>query len=179
MDLLKSEKDENVSLEFHEACKRGDVDKVTNLLQRKEEIDVVQLDKQFTLKRAVQNGDSQIVQLLLRIGINVNQKHTLTGIRPLHCACAAWGNLAIAKILLDNGADINATDEYFNRTALHFAVSNKKTSITKLLLKDGCNTKVRAKLTWQEVDLPNCTPFELALDMKSINIVKMIAYQET
>ena len=134
MELLKPENEDNVTMEFHEACKKGNIDKVTNFLQRKEEIDVVQLDNQFTLKRAVQNGDSQIVQLLLRIGINVNQKHTLTGIRPLHCACAAWGNLAIAKILLDNGADINAADKCYNQTALQFAVLNKRTSITK-----GCS----------------------------------------
>ena len=137
------------------------------------------LDRQFTLKRAVQNGDSGIVQLLLRIGVNVNQKDRFYGIRPLHCACAAWGNLAIAKILLDNGADINATDEYFNRTALHFAVSNKKTSITKLLLKNGCNTKVRAKLTKDNDNLLGYIPFEVALDMKSIKAFKIIAFHET
>ena len=179
MDLLKSENDENVTMEFHEACKKGDLDEITNILQRKEDIDVMLLDNQFTLKKAVQNGDSGIVQLLLRIGVNVNQKDRFYGIRPLHCACAAWGNLAIAKILLDNGADINATDEYFNRTALHFAVSNKKTSITKLLLKNGCNTKVRAKLTNDNDDLLGYTPFEVALDMKSIKVFKIIAFHET
>ena len=89
MELLKSDNEINITLEFHEACKKGDIDKVTKILQRKEEIDVVQLDKQFTLKRAVQNGDSGIVQLLLRIGVNVNQKDRFYGIRPLHCACAA------------------------------------------------------------------------------------------
>ena len=53
MDLLKSENDENVTFEFSEACIRGDLDKVTNLLSRKEEIDVKQLDKYFTLQRVV------------------------------------------------------------------------------------------------------------------------------
>ena len=52
--------------------------------------------------------------------------------------------------------------------------------IVKILLKNGCNTKVRAKLTYDDdFDLPDCTPFEMALDMKSINIVKMIAFHET
>ena len=168
MELLKPENEDNVTMEFHEACKKGNIDKVTNFLQRKEEIDVVQLDNQFTLKRAVQNGDSQIVQLLLRTGINVNQKHTLTGIRPLHCACAAWGNLAIAKILLDNGADINATEECYNQNALHFAVLNKKTSITKLLLKNGCKTNVR--------NHEGLTGLEMALKKGFVDIVKMFAF---
>ena len=168
MELLKPENEDNVTMEFHEACKKGNIDKVTNFLQRKEEIDVVQLDNQFTLKRAVQNGDSQIVQLLLRIGINVNQKHTLTGIRPLHCACAAWGNLAIAKILLDNGADINATSECSIQTALHFAVLNKRTSITKLLLENGCKTEIRTH--------QGRTGLEVALKKGFVGIVKLFAF---
>ena len=168
MELLKSENENNVTFEFHEACIRGNIDKITNILQRKEEIDVVQLDKQFTLKRAVQNGDSGIVQLLLRIGVNVNQKDKFYGIRPLHCACAAWGNLAIAKILLDNGADINATDEYFNRTAVHFAVLNKRTSITKLVLENGCKTEIRTH--------EGLTGLEMALKKGFVDIVKMFAF---
>ena len=168
MELLKSDNEINITLEFHEACKKGDIDKVTKILQRKEEIDVVQLDKQFTLKRAVQNGDSGIVQLLLRIGVNVNQKHSPTGIRPLHYACAAWGNLAIAKILLDNGADINAADKCYNQTALQFAVLNKRTSITKLLLKNGCNTNVR--------NHDGLTALEIALDNDLVGIVKLFAF---
>ena len=168
MDMLKPDNDENITLNFHEACKRGDLDKVTNLLQRKEEIDVKQLDKKFTLGRTVQNEDSGIVQSLLRIGINVNQKHSPTGIRPLHYACAAWGNLAIAKILLDNGADINATDKCYNRTALHFAVSNKKTSITKLLLKYGCKTNVK--------NHRGHTALELAMKKGYVDVMKQLAF---
>ena len=89
MELLKPENENNVTFEFHEACIRGNIDKITNLMKRKEEIDVKQLDKKHTLKRTVQNEDSGIVQSLLRIGVNVNQKHSPTGIRPLHYACAA------------------------------------------------------------------------------------------
>ena len=58
MGLLKSENDENVTLEFHEACKKGDLDEITKLLSRKEEIDVKQLDKEFTLGIVAQNGDT-------------------------------------------------------------------------------------------------------------------------
>ena len=45
--------------------------------------------------------------------------------------------------------------------------------IVKMLLKHGCNTNVRAKLS---EELPMCTALEMALDMKSIDIVKIIAY---
>ena len=36
---------ENVTKEFHEACIKGDLEKVTNLVRRNEEIYVKQLDK--------------------------------------------------------------------------------------------------------------------------------------
>ena len=168
MELLKPENENNVTFVFHEVCIRGNIDKITNLTKRKEEIDVKQLDKKHTLKRTVQNEDSGIVQSLLRIGVNVNQKHSPTGIRPLHYACAAWGNLAIAKILLDNGADINATVKIFKETALHYAVLHQKTSITKLLLKNGCKTNVR--------NHDGLTTLEIALDKGFVGIVKLMAF---
>ena len=169
MDLLKSENDENVTIEFLEACQRGNFDKVKNLLRRKEEIDVKLLDKTFTIGSAVKNGDSEIVELLLKIGVNVNQKGSFMGIRPLHLACARCGNLAIAKILLDYGADINAiTDGCINQTALHFAVFNKRTWITKLLLENGCKTEIRTQ--------QGLTGLEIALVNGFVGIVKLFAF---
>ena len=163
MELLKSENDE-----FHEACLRGDLDKVTHLLSRKEEIVVKLLDKKFALESAVWHGYPQIVELLLRIGVNVNQRGRLIGFRPLHLACAKQGNLTIAKILLDNGADINATVKIFKETALHYAVLHQKTSITKLLLKNGCKTNVR--------NHDGLTTLEIALDKGFVGIVKLMAF---
>ena len=251
MDLLKSENDENVTLEFHEACLRGDLVKVINLLSRKEDIDVKQLDKRFTLGYVVQNGDSEIVELLLKIGVNVNQKIRIFGLRPLDFACirknleivqlllqhnadvkasemdqrtplhfaCIYGHLEIVKELLKHKPDINATwttEESVKMTplmlalasdlgyldvveellmhgadidfkdanvgnALHLAVEygEKNVNTVKILLKHGCNTNVRAKLTSVFGDeVPMCTAFEVALKFKSINIVKTIVYHQ-
>ena len=136
-------------------------------MKRKEEIDVKQLDKNCTLNKAVRSVDSKIVKLMLKIGVNVNQKDIHCGLRPLQWACAK-GNLTIAKILLDNGADINATDKWFNWTALHFAVWNKKTSITKLLLENGCKTEIRTQ--------QGLTGLEIALVNGFVGIVKLFAF---
>ena len=109
---------------------------------------------------------------------------------PLMCA-AFKGHFKIVEELLKHGADIDFSDPKYG-SAMHLAMEceqvakaldlpmeNEHEQSVKILLKNGCNTKVRAKLNWQDVQLPDCTPFELALDMKSINIVKMITYQET
>ena len=91
------------------------------------------------------------------------------GIRPLHLACARCGNLAIAKTLLDYGADINATTYgCIIQTALHFAVFNKKTSITKLLLENGCKTEIRTQ--------QGLTGLEIALVNGFVGIVKLFAF---
>ena len=137
-------------------------------MKRKEEIDMKQLNKYHTLEVAVGHGYQAIVELLLKIGVNLNQKESLMGIRPLHLACARWGNLAIARILLDNGADINATEECYNQTALHFAVLNKRTSITKLLLENGCKTDIR--------NHQGLTGLEIALHKGFVGIAKLIAF---
>ena len=136
-------------------------------MKRKEEIDMKKLDKNHTLGRAVIFGDSEIVKLLLKIGVYVNQKEILFGFRPLHWA-SAKGNLTIAKILLENGADINAIDKIFNQTALHFSVLHHKTSIIKLLLKNGCKTNVRNHI--------GLTALECAMQDGYVDIVKLIAF---
>ena len=167
MDMLKSENDENVTLEFYEACLRGDLDKATNLLSRKEEIDVKLLDKTFVLESVVMNGDSEIVQLLSRIGVNVNQKDYLFGLSSLYYACAL-GNLKIAKILIENRADINASIKFSNRTSLHIASQYKNPEIVKLLLENGCKTEIRTQ--------EGFTALEIALKKGFIGIVQVFAF---
>ena len=79
------------------------------------------------------------------------------GETPLHRAC--WGgNLGIVQELLNHGADINISDPKYG-SALHPAVEYEYEQIVKTLLKNGCNTKFRARMTFDDVDLPDCTPF--------------------
>ena len=119
MDLLKSENDKNVTVEFHEACLTGDIKKVKSLLSEKEKINVHRLDENLTLFHVVRKGNADIVKILLSLGINVNEKGI--GFTLLHVACEE-GNLPIAEILLDNWADINAFNKILNETPLHLTV---------------------------------------------------------
>ena len=159
----------NVTTEFRLACYYGDLEKLTNLLRRKEEIDAKQLDRCPLLVTAVIKGQLEIVRLLLKIGVNVNQSDSFLRSRPLHFACRE-GNLSIVELLLENGADIDAIVERLNCTALDIAVLHKKTSITKLLLKNGCKTNVR--------NHKGQTALELALNKGYLDGVKQLAFND-
>ncbi len=76
------------------------------------------LDKAFIF--AVKNEGKAIVELLLKKGANINQKRTHG--TALHYA-ALSGDLEIAKLLVENGADIHAKDSS-ERTALDIANRN-------------------------------------------------------
>ena len=77
----------NVTKEFIQACFRDDLDKLTSLLKRKDEIDVKQLDKWPLLGRAVREGQLEIVRQLIRVGVNVNPTNPIGRDSPLHFAC--------------------------------------------------------------------------------------------
>lgn len=65
----------------------------------------------FALREAARYGSIGVVKLLIEKGVNVNEQ----GIRRTYSAlqaAAANGNLEIARTLLDNRADINATSDH-------------------------------------------------------------------
>lgn len=167
MDLIKSKNDKNVTLEFHEACKTGDIKKVKFLLSKKEKIDVNILDEQDTLTHVVFMGDADIVKILLSLGVNVNEKGI--GFTLLHVACEE-GNLPIVELLLENGADIDAISKGANWTPLDVAVWKENTSITKLLLENGCKTNLR--------DFKGQTALEFALQERYLDGVKLLAFHD-
>ena len=66
------------------------------------------------------------------------------GDTPLHIA-ALWGELEMATVLLDAGADIDARgeDDY---TPLHYAIEQEKPEVAELLIARGANLLARDRL---------------------------------
>ena len=68
--------------------------------------------------------------------------------RPLHFACQN-GHLPIIEYLISKGANINATDEYWKKTPLHYASgrgkSFTKTGIVKYLISKRAKKKNKDK----------------------------------
>ena len=54
----------------------------------------------------------------------------------LHWA-AEKGHVDVVKVLIRNGADMNAVTDYDMNTALHYAVTNKYVDVVKVLIQNG------------------------------------------
>jgi ankyrin repeat protein len=89
------------------------------------------------LHHCVRNGFTSSVKRLLSIrNINVNVKDDWRGYTPLHYA-AANGHIEITRLLLQNGADVNARSNN-GSSPLHVAIeeSNLHVDIVKILLRE-------------------------------------------
>jgi uncharacterized protein len=98
---------------------------------------------------AADGGHPAVVRALLarqggRVALDVNVR-TTTGATPLHFA-AASGNSETVGILLDNGADVNATEPQWGQTPLMFAAASGRTDIVKLLVAHGAAVGATAKV---------------------------------
>lgn len=95
------------------------------------------------LQAAAARGHSDMVQLLLQKGSNVNEP--LQGPRAMTALQAAvhFGHVETAKILLEHGADTNApaTSDEPSRTALLTATTGKSLVMVKLLLDFGAEVE--------------------------------------
>ena len=75
--------------------------------------------------------------------MNLDARHCLTGVSPLHTAVSCEDpDVRIVRLLLEHGADPNARDRD-DRTSLHYAAFYRHYEIVKLLLDYGANLCAR------------------------------------
>lgn len=90
------------------------------------------------LFKAVLQNDVPAAKNALKNGAQVNNKLYDHGhATPLHCA-ATFGHTEVARLLLDNGANINITADS-NTTALQLAALQGHVPMVQLLVKRGAN----------------------------------------
>ena len=105
---------------------------------------------------AITNAKLDVVKLLISYGAKVNRVND-SGSTPLHYATQSYPrNTEIIKILIDNGADVNAAHKYLKRTPLHYVASGYPSSkAARLLLECGADPEVR--------NISGFTPLEIAI----------------
>lgn len=89
------------------------------------------------LMAAVVAGDEDKVRALLHEGVDVDERYPVTNsFNDAHTAllvAARDGHTTIARLLLEAGADVNATEPTFGAVPLHKAVYNGHTELTSLI----------------------------------------------
>jgi ankyrin repeat protein len=110
-------------------------------------------------------GHAAIVELLLRVGAEVDSpSKNPMHVRPLHSAIANR-RTAIAKLLIEHGADVNSVqaDDF---TPLHEAAQNDMLDVTQSLLDRGAH--VNARLSNGK------TPLALAIDANRNEVADLL-----
>jgi hypothetical protein len=95
-----------------------------------------------------EKGLTTSVKRLLSIrNINVNLKDKRFGWTPLHYA-AYNGHVEIARLLLQNGADLNAKDRY-GSSPLHLSAEQGSVDILHLLVENGADLEAQDDDGWR------------------------------
>ena len=108
---------------------------------------------------AVISNDVSKVKMLLNSGVNVNLNYGL--IR----ACSGSGHEEVARLLLENGANVNSSTEN-GSTPLFWAVRFGHYNIVKLLITHGADINQHEK--------SNVTPLHQAVEYKHLDVVKLL-----
>lgn len=89
-----------------------------------------------TLRQACQDGDSDMIEELIKLQIPVKGKDAfdIAGLSPIHYA-ARFGNAQPLRLLMEAQAEINVTGGALNETPLHCAAMHGRKEASTVLIK--------------------------------------------
>jgi ankyrin repeat protein len=94
------------------------------------------------------NGSAAVVERLLKAGVSANTTGPL-GETALHL-CARTGRPEAAKVLIANGASIDAVESWRGQTPLMWAAADGHAEMVKLLVEAGADVRARsAIIQWE------------------------------
>ena len=153
------------SSDIADAAMNKNKDAVRSLLQKKADVNAVQVDGTTALHWAVRADDLEMADLLIRAGANVSAANR-EGVTPMQLA-AINGNAVMIGKLIKAGVNPNAPLSKFGDTALMLAARTGKTDAVKVLLDNGA--QINAVETWG-----GTTPLMWAVSERHLDAVKLL-----
>ena len=132
------------------ACRENRLGELVDLLRKPLNPRGAQVGFWRALHLAVENGHSQVVEILLEAGIDADadankvvddqdiDQEDFDGKRTALHLAACFGHPEVVKLLLEAKADVEGSDKY-GRTALHLAAEKGNSDVVQLLLRAGSN----------------------------------------
>ncbi len=112
-------------------------------------VNVRNRDGSTLIDYAISGGDRDLVGLMIDHGADLTA--TTRGFTPL--MSAAWhGRVDMMRMIVKNGADINARDDY-GRSAIMLAVSQNKIRAVKFLIEKGADKNLRESDGYTALDI--------------------------
>ena len=136
--------------EIRDAIKRGNLEKVKELINSYDGILNVMTPFGTLLHIAATHGKIEIVKYLIECGFDINTKDTDFSAGAIVDA-ASNGHIEIAEYLLNNGADMDISES--KRNPLFAAIYGGHKNIVELLVNKGIDIHVRyTSETMQDMD---------------------------
>ena len=154
------------------ACKFKRCAMAEKIINRNADLSLGQCDGYIcndALYVAVESKDLCIVQLLLKKDANPNQSQTESGLTVLSVCCRDGGNYDIAKLLIENGAEVNGLGDmgadYIVYPLLE-AVQSNNIALVQLLIENNCTVDI--------VDNEGRTPFSIAAEINNPQMMELL-----
>ena len=126
------------------AAKKGDVATIKHLLDTGTDANGYDSEGVTALMRAAEAGHTNVVEVLLKHGANVNLRDKTRGMTALMVS-AAEGHTRVVERLLAAKAEVNAKDDNLGATALMGAAEYGHTEVIALLLAAGADANAQDK----------------------------------
>ena len=144
-----NERDKSLQTPLHSACYLGNLEIVKFLLTKQVDVNSVDINGWTPLHCAIHSRKLELIQAILNHPKVNTQLKTKDGTSVLHYIVR--NNYSedeeaeykkILQIIIDKGADINATDKNFE-TPLHRATRARNFAAIKFLVERGCNIEAK------------------------------------
>ena len=160
---------------LHEAVEKGDAEIVKILVAAGADVNAEGFMSRTPLTLATEEGATEIVQILLgpgpEAGTSADEEDKEAASAPSIGSGALFtaienGNVALVRLLVEAGADVNAAEGFGGNTPLHEAVEQGDAEIVKILVAAGADVNAEGFMSR--------TPLTLATEEGATEIMQIL-----